>query len=297
MIKLPFWCSARAFLLRVTYLKTMFKKIEFHRMKFSIVTATFNSAALISSNIQSVLSQDFGHFEQIVVDNKSSDETLSIVRSLYEASPFKVNLKIISEPDKGISDAFNKGIKAATGEIIIVLSSDDYFSHPKVLTNVLALFKSGADVVHGDVEYIDSKYGTQIRKPLNCPIEIAMPFNHPTMFLRSDIYKKFGLFDENYRYAMDYEHTSRFYRNSASTDCKISYLPETLVALRAGGESCRHEKKSIKETKKFLQAKSLWSFRAQMNYFLRLFRVEMKRMILFFNLNFIITLWRKAKWG
>ncbi|MGE5409495.1 MAG: glycosyltransferase, partial [Clostridiales bacterium] len=96
-------------------------------MIISIITPTYNSERTIATNVESVLLQKFTDFEHIIIDNKSTDKTLSIIESLYKKAGKANNLRIISEPDKGISDAFNKGIRNAHGEIIGILNSDDYY--------------------------------------------------------------------------------------------------------------------------------------------------------------------------
>ena len=114
-------------------------------MKISIITATFNSENFISSNINSIKIQTYNNFEHIIIDNKSKDKTLEIIKNEGK------NLKIISEKDNGIYDAFNKGITLAKGEIISIINSDDYFADDKVLENVISVFNShDIDIVYGN---------------------------------------------------------------------------------------------------------------------------------------------------
>jgi glycosyltransferase involved in cell wall biosynthesis len=266
-------------------------------MKYSIITATFNSSKIIESNLNSVLEQTYEDFEHIIIDNLSTDGTVELVTELYAKASKLDKLKIISEKDQGISDAFNKGIRNARGDFLIILSSDDYFFSPTSLESVAKEFRKGADIVHGDVFYIDDDFGNQVRKPLNCDIEVGMPFNHPATFYRSNIFKKFGLFELRYRYAMDYEHTARFYRSVKDAKCKIHYLPKTLVALRAGGASSQNELKSLFEIRSFLKKKDLWNLKAQKNHFFRVTRIRLKSVLMKLGLKKLVILWRRLKWS
>ena len=123
-------------------------------MKVSIITATWNSAATLRDTLDSVLSQTYQDIEHIIVDGMSKDETMDIVRS-YE-SRYHGRLKYVSEPDQGIYDAMNKGIALATGDVIGILNSDDFYTSPNVV-EVLAskLEMSGADAVYGDIHFVD----------------------------------------------------------------------------------------------------------------------------------------------
>jgi glycosyltransferase involved in cell wall biosynthesis len=265
-------------------------------MKISIITATFNSRELISSNVESILLQNYENWEHLIIDNLSTDGTIPLVQSLYQKANLLDNLKIISEKDLGISDAFNKGIGLASGEIILILSSDDYLLNNHVFQDVERLFHEGWDIVHGDVLYLDPEFGNQLRSPLLCPIELAMPFNHPAMFYKKSVFETYGLFDLHYRFTMDYEHTARFYQSADKNKCRTYYYPEALVALRAGGASSRNEIRSIQETKAFLKKYDHWSFRAKVNYVIRLLRIRMKFFLVSLGFGQVITFWRNYKW-
>ena len=120
-------------------------------MKISIITATYNSAATIRDCIQSVNSQTYNNIEHIIIDGASKDNTLEIINSL----PNRV-ITIVSEPDKGIYDAMNKGIKAATGDIIGILNSDDFFTSDDVIETVVDTFKNNdIDALYGDVHFVN----------------------------------------------------------------------------------------------------------------------------------------------
>ena len=118
-------------------------------MKISIITPTFNSEKFISSNVNSIKNQTYKNFEHLIIDNKSKDKTVEIIKNEGK------NLKIISESDKGIYDAFNKGIALAKGDVISIINSDDYLADDKVLENVISLFNShNIDIVYGNIKYV-----------------------------------------------------------------------------------------------------------------------------------------------
>ena len=121
-------------------------------MKISIITTTFNSAQTIADTLKSIVQQDYPNIEHIIIDGASKDNTLEIVKQFPHVS------KVISEIDKGIYDAMNKGIKAATGDIVGFLNSDDFFTHSNSVSAIVKTFQnSGADSVFGDVKFVEAK--------------------------------------------------------------------------------------------------------------------------------------------
>ena len=204
-------------------------------MKITIVTVTFNSAKTIRDTLESIKNQTYPNIEHIIVDGASSDNTLEIVRQYNHVA------KIISEPDNGIYDAMNKGLKIATGDIIGILNSDDFYLSPKTISEVVNVFKKQAtDTVYGDLQYVDANKIDKIVRTW-----ISGKFNknnfykgwmppHPTFFVRKEIYTKFGYFNLKLTMAADYEIMLRFlFKNNVST----YYLPQTIVKMRAGGVS------------------------------------------------------------
>ncbi len=267
-------------------------------LKISLITPTYNSEKTIARNIHSIISQSYSNFEHIIVDNMSSDATLSIVKKLYSESGKFDTLKIISEKDNGIADAFNKGIKNSSGDIIAILNSDDWYYNENVLQKVVEAFSNpNVLFVHGDIFFEDFVYGSNRRKPLLCSIEKAMPYNHPTMFFRKTVYQGFGTYDVNFRYAMDYELFCRIFKKSPNFAEKGFYLQEfPLVYMSGSGASGKYEKETLKEVKKALSINSLWNFQAQYFFLLRFFRVQMKIVFTILHLHSLIKIWRKWKW-
>jgi len=202
----------------------------------SIITATYNSAAAIGDCLKSVSSQTWP-VEHIIIDGASTDNTLEIVRRVSPSA------RIFSEPDDGIYDAMNKGIRLATGDIVGILNSDDFYVGPHVLEKVATLFRqSGADAMFADLVYVRAENLNRVVRYYSgagfTPENFAwgwMP-PHPTFFVRRELYERYGLFHTDYRIAADYELTARFLcRHKA----RYIYLPEVIVKMRLGGASTR----------------------------------------------------------
>lgn len=212
-------------------------------MKVSIITATYNSAATIRDTVLSVKNQTYNNVEHIVVDGNSGDNTLNLL------SYFGHNGPVLSEPDKGIYDAMNKGVKIADGDIVGILNSDDFYPHTKVIEKVVKAFKSGnCDAVYGDLVYVDP---SNIKKVLRR--WIAGGYNrdlfysgwmppHPAFFVKKEVYEKYGGFNLDFKSSSDYELLLRFL---FKMNIKVRYLPGVLVHMRAGGYSNRSIKNRL----------------------------------------------------
>lgn len=267
-------------------------------MKISIITPTFNSAKTLGSTISSILSQTYKNFEHIIVDNLSTDSTLSIAKGLYSKNNCSEKLTIISEKDEGIADAFNKGIQKSSGEIIAILNSDDSYFYFNLFADVVKLFTEKSVLfVHGDILFKDRKYGTNIRRPLMCDLRVAMPFNHPTMFFKKQVYDSIGLFDTTFRYSMDFEFVCRLAKKYDLKKAGHYFDANPMVTMKAGGVSWKNEIKSIKETKIALKKHSFWNLKAFYHYSLRIFRTYLKKIFSKIGLTFLVKLWRKFKWN
>lgn len=263
-------------------------------MKISVITPTFNSEKTIAKNVESILNQSFKNFEHIIIDNLSSDKTLEIVNELYKNSPS--NLRIISEKDNGISEAFNKGIKFAVGDLITILNSDDYYYSNSIFEQVTNAFnKSTYLIIHGDVLFIDPKYGSYLRKPYNLDRLSTMPLNHPTMFVKKEVYSEIGLYDINYRYSMDLEFYCRLYKHYPDLGKNLFYFDKNpLVVMNAGGESWSNEIQSIYEVKKAVINHRLLKFRLLLQIQLRLFRTYLKMFLDKVGFTFLVKFWRRV---
>jgi glycosyltransferase involved in cell wall biosynthesis len=207
-------------------------------MKVSLLTVSYNSSVTIRDTINSVLSQDYKDIEYIIVDGASKDNTVEIIKSFG----IKID-KWISEPDKGIYDAMNKAIKMATGEVIGILNSDDFYSTTNIVSQVAKVFHdTTVDAVFGDLVFVDpDNLKKVVRKYSSAkwrPEKFAKGFMpaHPTFFVRRKYYEQIGLFKTDYKIAADYELLIRFlYVHKL----KYKYLPLNMVTMRKGGVSSR----------------------------------------------------------
>jgi glycosyltransferase involved in cell wall biosynthesis len=204
----------------------------------SIVTAVFNRRETISDTLNSVFSQTHPFVESIVIDGASTDGTLSVLET------FKTKLGfLISEPDNGIYDALNKGIKHSTGEVIGFLHADDVFENHEVISRIAAIFQDSAvDAVYGDLVYVKEDNINQVIrywKSGHCDLVALkrgwMP-PHPTFYVRRSVYDRLGGFDTKYSIAADYDTVLRFLFVNR---IHVAYIPEVLVRMRAGGISNR----------------------------------------------------------
>ena len=199
----------------------------------SIITTTFNSSCLITSCLQSVRDQTL-NAEQIIIDGLSKDDTLNIVRFFPHVS------KIVSESDHGIYDAMNKGLALASGEVIGILNSDDYYADNKVLQRVAEVFSDpSVDTCYGDLQYILPDFDKVVRywragkfKPRSFYWGWMPP--HPTFFVRRRVYERYGLFNLDLGSAADYELMLRFLVKHQVT---TAYIPHIQVKMRTGGAS------------------------------------------------------------
>ena len=267
-------------------------------MLISIITPTFNSSENIEKCIRTIIQQSYKEFEHIIIDNLSTDDTLTKAKNIYSDNNLISKLRIISEKDNGISDAFNKGIRLAKGDVINILNSDDYYFANNIFEKVIEAFKNQSILfVHGNILFIDETYGSNIRRPLLCNIKKAMPFNHPTMFVSKKLYDQTGGYDNNYKYAMDFDFVCKVKDTFDDLNSISFYIQgDPITVMRAGGASWMNESKSIEEIKKILIRHKLWDSTAKTNYFLRLFRVRIKTILSFVGLNYFIKVWRKNKW-
>lgn len=205
-------------------------------MKISVVTVTYNSAETVEDTIKSVLGQTYPDVEYIIVDGLSSDNTMEIINKYKDRIAV-----VVSEKDKGIYDAINKGVELATGEVVAILNSDDMFNHENVLTAVMKKFsETGADAVYGDLVYVDRKDTSKVTRTWKSGLYREGKFlkgwmpPHPSFFVKKWCYQRFGKFHTHFKTSADYELMLRFIHVNK---IKLSYLPEILVRMRLGGQS------------------------------------------------------------
>ena len=247
-------------------------------MKISIITASFNSAKTIRDTLETVKYQDYHDVEHIVIDGLSSDETLNIVRKYPNIA------KVISEKDKGIYDAMNKGLQLATGEVIGILNSDDMYVDSKVLQDVMEIFSNDSiDGCYADLQYVDEvntgklvrnwKSGTYNK---NSFLYGWMP-PHPTLFLRRRVYDKVGFFNLAFKTAADYELMLRIF---VRHNFNIQYLPRVIVKMRTGGASNSSVWHRIHANKEDRMA---WKINNLKPYFFTLYMKPLRKIFQFIN--------------
>lgn len=251
-------------------------------MKISIITPVFNGEKTIRDTIGSVFEQTYDSIEYIVVDGESRDGTMQIVEELMakksemgsngEGSG-KFSFRIISEKDRGMYDAMNKGVGMASGDIVGILNADDVYASDKVLEAVMKKFEeTDADVVYGDLEYVrrdninevvrkwkagriekeqDMGNGEQIDRKIIRKLRNGWVIPHPTLFVKKSVYNKIGLYRDDFKIAGDYEFILRLFHSNFSASkvdnvgVKIEYISNVLVKMREGGASGGGLKKRI----------------------------------------------------
>lgn len=205
----------------------------------SIITATFNSAKTLKDTIQSVLRQTNKDFEYLIIDGGSTDETIDIVKS-YE-SEFSGRLKWVSEKDQGIYDAMNKGIKMASGDVVGILNSDDYFTSDDILQTVDNAFKSHEiDAIYGDIHFIRDGnpqkcvryYSSRMFRPFW--LRFGFMPAHPSFYCKREIFDKAGFYSLDYKIGADYEMMVRLFKRHK---IKSLYANKDFVTMRTGGAS------------------------------------------------------------
>lgn len=211
-------------------------------MKITIITAVLNRESTIGHAIRSVIGQSYHDIELIIMDGRSTDGTLDVVRGFDDP-----RIRIFSERDHGIYDALNRGISRATGDIIGVVHSDDFLAHDNVISAIAKAFNnSEIDAVYGDLDYVSAldpekvvrswRSGRFTRSKLTWG---WMP-PHPTLFLKREVFERLGAYDTSYRIAADYDAVLRYF---GSTPFRAYHIPDVLVKMRMGGisnKSLRH---------------------------------------------------------
>lgn len=253
-------------------------------MVITVITVTYNSEKTITDTLKSVFSQTYSNIEYIIVDGASKDKTLNIIKQ-YEPL-FDNRMRWISEPDRGIYDAMNKGIRMATGDVIGILNSDDFFTSGDVLEKVVREFEKDSDLeaVYGDVHFVHPDNLQKCVRYYSSAIFRLLLFRfgfmpaHPSFYVKRECYEKYGLYALDYKIAADYDLLIRFlYVNRIL----YRYLKTDFVTMRTGGVSTQGfrsrlilNREIVKACRKYGIYTNLWIL--LLKYFYKVFELFRK---------------------
>lgn len=222
-------------------------------LKVSIITVVLNNKSYIEDCIQSVITQKYQNYEYIIIDGGSTDGTVDIIRK-YD----RYISMWISEPDQGMYDAMNKGIKLASGDVIGMLNADDWYTDSDVISTVVEEFEvKNVDSIFADLVFVKREHPQQIMRYCDSSLFKAERFAygwmpaHPTFFVKRIFYEKYGLFKTDYRIAADFELLARMLGNRKIS---YSYIPTIIVKMRTGGLSTKSLKSKWIINKEILRA-------------------------------------------
>lgn len=225
-------------------------------MKISIITATYNSAGTVRDTFESVLKQTYSEIEYIVVDGASRDGTVDIIKE-YEPR-FEGRMRWVSERDSGIYDAMNKGLRMATGDIVGILNSDDFYTSDDVLETVAdKMDRTDVDAVYGDIHFVNPDnlgkcvryYSSKVFRP--SLMRLGFIPAHPSFYCKRSMYEKFGGFDLDFKVAADFENLLRLIYVG---HIKTLYIEKDFVTMRTGGASTSGIKSHVQIMKDHLKA-------------------------------------------
>lgn len=209
----------------------MKKMIKSKKNKVSLLVTCYNCSANLEKTLSGIDEQDYPNIEVVIVDGNSSDGTVDIIRN-YEKNG-KYDCKWISEKDKGIYDALNKGYQLSTGDIIAVCN-DQFLMKNAVSLMVNVIVENGADGAHADLIYATDTAVKRYWRMGNGKIQSGWMPGHPTLYLKREVYENYGLYDIDYRCSADYEFMIRILANQ---DIKLIYVPHTIIRMYYGGTS------------------------------------------------------------
>jgi glycosyltransferase len=221
--------------------------------RVSVVTVAFNSRASIEDTIRSVLTQSYPSIEYVIVDGGSTDGTLDVIKAHEHRLA-----SWISEPDRGVADAFNKGVMMTNGDYVLFLNSDDWLADSEAVSRIMraAVDSDIPDLIFGDCNVVDRDTGRVLRRLNSGWSPIAFRFgrtiNHPALFTRRSYFQKYGVFDVSYRIAMDFELLLR-----GALASRIVHVPALITNMRSGGLSMRHREVVVEEIVRALKKNGL----------------------------------------
>lgn len=249
-------------------------------MKLSIITVTYNSSKTLRDTIESVLSQTYADYEYIIVDGASKDNTVDIVKE-YEPK-FEGRMRWISEPDKGLYDAINKGIKMAAGDVVGIINSDDFYHRNDIFNQIISSFENNQiEAIYGDVRFVnDDNLDKTVRYYSSkkfSPKKFRYGFMpaHPSFFTYKNNFDKYGYYKTDYKIAADYELLIRFLYTHK---IKSKYVPLDFMKMRTGGVSTASWKSNILLNKEIVRAckeNNIWTCMPILffKYFIKVFEL------------------------
>lgn len=222
-------------------------------MKISVITAVFNRRDTLADAIRSLQAQTHDDFEHVVMDAGSTDGSLELLREISDP-----RMSLTSEPDDGIYDALNKGMKRASGDVIGLMHSDDVFASRSVLELVAHAFEdSDVDAVYGDLQYVSAKDPDRVIRHWTAgEFSVSklrrgwMP-PHPSLYVRSSVIERWGGYDTSYQIAADYDAILRWFGKGR---IRARYVPEVFVKMRVGGESNRSIERILQKSREDYRA-------------------------------------------
>lgn len=222
-------------------------------MKISVITAVYNRVGTLGHAMASLQAQTYPHVEHIIQDGGSTDGTLTVLEELATRSTFSR-----SERDTGIYDAINRGIARATGDVVGLMHSDDFYADDRVLERIAEAFADPAvDGVYGDLQYVAGyppygvvRYWRAGEYSRNNIRRGWMP-PHPTLYLRREVFDRLGVYDTSYQIAADYDAMLRFIVRG---NIRLKYIPTVLVKMRVGGESNKSLERILRKSREDLRA-------------------------------------------
>lgn len=253
----------------------------------SIITVVYNGEKYLEETIQSVINQTYPNVEYIIIDGGSIDGTLDIIKKYEHVIDYWV-----SEPDEGISDAFNKGLVLSSGNLIGLLNSDDYYVD-HILKKVLdfSINDEFQSIIYGDINrIINEKYYFTSKGKKNVDFSCYMNgIFHPSSFVPKYIYKRIGLYSRDYKYAMDYD----FFSRAQNYNFSFKYINEIITNMRLGGLTAKFELEVLKEVKEI--SKFYPNKKCLLYYLKRYIKLYVKRILFILSLDRLIFINRKIK--
>lgn len=252
-------------------------------MRITVITVSYNSDRTIVETLKSVKNQTYNNIEHIIIDGQSKDKTLEIVNSFEHVS------KVISEKDNGIYDAMNKGIKNSTGQIIGILNSDDIFYDNEIIENIANEFNLNPEIqmIYGDIVFFKNSEGNIIRYWKTKPyfegfFENGYSIPHPSMFVRSSVYKEVGMYEPNYQISSDIDFMIRALKTYSISS---KYLPCVIVKMRYGGRSTKDLSNILLGNSEILNVFKKNNLKASRFFFLKKFYFKIRQFFITKNLN------------